>query len=57
MVEENKNNVLLVGKVLSVKVKYTYNSKVFYEAMIEVARKSDNKDMLPAIIPAPLSMR
>ena len=57
MVEENKNNVLLVGKVLSVKVKYTYNSKVFYEAMIEVARKSDNKDILPAIIPGELMFR
>ena len=57
MVEVNTNKVLLVGKVLSIELKYSYENKSFYEAQIEVARKSENVDILPAIIPGELMFR
>ena len=51
------NELLLVGKVLSVEEGYVFEDQVFYEVQVEVDRKSDTKDILPVIVPEKLMFR
>lgn len=57
MVEVNKNELQLVGKVLSVKEGYKYEKENFYEIQIAVNRRSETQDILPLIIPEKLMFR
>lgn len=51
------NELLLVGKVLTVNESYKYGNQKFFEVQIAVKRKSESKDILPVIVSEKLMFR
>ena len=53
----NENELFLAGVVKSFNVLYEIKGQRFYQAIIEVPRRSENTDLLPVVIPDYLMFR